>query len=56
MTNFQLGVRLRSVDRARSLASPLAEFAREKFVLLSGPRQVGKTTLARAWAGEQAGI
>jgi hypothetical protein len=53
MTKFQLGVRLRSVDRARSLASPLAEFAHEKFVLLSGPRQVGKTTLARAWAGEQ---
>lgn len=30
-------------------------FAEEKFVLISGPRQVGKTTLARAWLGSEEG-
>lgn len=34
----------------RSLGQPLREFAREKAVLLAGPRQVGKTTLAQSWA------
>ncbi len=37
----------------RYLSEPLAELAHGKFVLLSGPRQVGKTTLAKAWAAEQ---
>jgi predicted AAA+ superfamily ATPase len=33
--------------RARYLSEPLRRFAAAKFVLLSGPRQVGKTTLAQ---------
>lgn len=33
----------------RYLAPTLAALAEEVFVLLSGPRQVGKTTMARAW-------
>lgn len=36
---------------ARYLREPLARLAGDKFVLLSGPRQVGKTTLAREWLG-----
>ncbi len=41
----------------RYLTPTLEQFAAEKFVLVSGPRQVGKTTLAKAWsaAHEQAG-
>lgn len=35
--------------RPRYLAATLATLPEEVFVLLSGPRQVGKTTLARAW-------
>jgi predicted AAA+ superfamily ATPase len=38
----------------RYLSATLADFAQEKLVLLSGPRQVGKTTLARDWASAQA--
>ncbi|HEY3245107.1 MAG TPA: AAA family ATPase [Phycisphaerae bacterium] len=38
----------------RYLTSILDEFAEQKFVLLSGPRQVGKTTLAKAWCQRQA--
>lgn len=38
----------------RYLSGTLAELAHGKFVLLSGPRQVGKTTLAQAWAASQA--
>jgi len=38
---------------SRSIEPALAEFAREKFVLLSGPRQVGKSTLAQSWLGKQ---
>lgn len=33
----------------RYLDQPLADLAQEKSVLVSGPRQVGKTTLAKAW-------
>jgi hypothetical protein len=37
----------------RYLSEPLADLAHGTFVLLSGPRQVGKTTLAKAWAAGQ---
>ncbi|HEY3235651.1 MAG TPA: AAA family ATPase [Polyangiaceae bacterium] len=39
----------------RSLQLPLTELAREKFVLVSGPRQVGKTTLAQSWLSDRNG-
>src|SRR5512136_2518074 len=35
------------MDRERSLEQPIAQDLPEKMVLLAGPRQVGKTTLAR---------
>jgi hypothetical protein len=41
--------------RARYLSEPLRRFAAEKFVLLSGPRQVGKTTLAEEWLDQGGG-
>ena len=33
----------------RYLDKPLTDLVQEKFVLVSGPRQVGKTTWAKAW-------
>jgi uncharacterized protein len=39
----------------RYSAPTLAEFARDKMVFLSGPRQVGKTTLALNWLEERGG-
>ena len=33
----------------RYISETIAQFSKEKFVLLSGPRQVGKTTLAMEW-------
>ena len=33
----------------RYLSPYISEFTRKKFLLLSGPRQVGKTTLAKEW-------
>lgn len=39
----------------RSIYPNLAEFAEEKFVLVSGPRQVGKTTLAKYWLKQVGG-
>lgn len=43
---------MRSLD-ARYLTTTLASLAEEVFVLLSGPRQVGKTTLALEWLAAQ---
>lgn len=40
----------------RYLDPLLKQFAAEKFVLLTGPRQVGKTTQAEAWLKEQKGL
>lgn len=37
----------------RYLYESLAQFAKDKFVLISGPRQAGKTTLAKHWLGER---
>ena len=37
--------------RQRSLGPAVAQLAHDTFVLISGPRQVGKTTLALAWLG-----
>lgn len=34
----------------------IASLAERKFVLLAGPRQVGKTTLAKEWLGESPGV
>ena len=39
----------------RYLSETLAKFANHKFVLLSGPRQVGKTTVAQEWLTEKNG-
>lgn len=41
------------MDAPRALEAALAAVAAEKFVLLSGPRQVGKTTVAQRWLGAQ---
>lgn len=40
----------------RYFSDALDAFSKEKFVFLSGPRQVGKTTLAKAWAKPRDGI
>lgn len=40
----------------RYISETLKEFAEEKIVLLSGPRQVGKTTLAKEWLSKQNGL
>ena len=40
----------------RYLDKVLEQFADDKFVLLSGPRQVGKTTLAQDWIKNKNGI
>src|SRR6476620_10464481 len=40
----------------RYLGEILGQFATEKFVLLSGPRQVGKTTLAKSWLDGKKGL
>ena len=40
----------------RSLIPTLKGLASEKFVLLSGPRQVGKTTLAKEWLSHFKGL
>lgn len=40
----------------RYLSQTLKQFASEKFVLLSGPRQVGKTTLALSWLENKQGL
>lgn len=40
----------------RSFVPTLKELALEKFVLLSGPRQVGKTTLAKEWLSHFKGL
>ncbi len=39
----------------RYLSKTLSEFAHEKMVWISGPRQVGKTTLSREWLKERSG-
>lgn len=40
----------------RYLTEILSQFASEKFVLLSGPRQVGKTTLSQNWLEGKNGL
>ncbi len=40
----------------RVVYSILKEFVETKFVFLSGPRQVGKTTLAKAWLEKNEGL
>ena len=40
----------------RYIVDSLEELAKEKFVLLSGPRQVGKTTLAKNWLDNHRGL
>jgi predicted AAA+ superfamily ATPase len=39
----------------RAIRDPLASMAEDRFVLLSGPRQVGKTTVARQWLDDVGG-
>lgn len=39
----------------RYLSGVLEQFSGEKFVFLSGPRQVGKTTLAKEWLSKASG-
>ncbi len=39
----------------RYISPYLAEFTQKKFLLLSGPRQVGKTTVANEWLAAQGG-
>lgn len=36
----------------RYLSKIIESFSKDKFVFIAGPRQVGKTTLAKAWLGE----
>ena len=38
----------------RYLSKTIDKFSEAKFVLIAGPRQVGKTTLAKAWGGTEA--
>ena len=40
----------------RSLLSAIEDFSQQKFVLLSGPRQVGKSTLAKQWLEKNNGV
>jgi uncharacterized protein len=40
----------------RYLSTSVDEFSRDKFLLLSGPRQVGKTTLAQEWLNARQGL
>ncbi|OGQ35875.1 MAG: hypothetical protein A3F16_03195 [Deltaproteobacteria bacterium RIFCSPHIGHO2_12_FULL_43_9] len=42
--------------KKRSILGALTEFANDKFVLLAGPRQVGKTTLAKEWLNSTGGV
>jgi predicted AAA+ superfamily ATPase len=43
-------------DVMRYLASTIESFSSSKLVLLAGPRQVGKTTLGKAWLSSYQGI
>lgn len=40
----------------RYLQLPAAELVKEKFLFISGPRQVGKTTLAQKWLEDKKGL
>lgn len=40
----------------RYLSAAVEEFAKSKLVLLAGPRQVGKTTLGKAWLSSSKGL
>lgn len=40
----------------RSLSPSVQELAKEKFLFISGPRQVGKTTLAQSWLEKHQGL
>ena len=40
----------------RYLSNTLSDFSQDKFVLISGPRQCGKTTLAKNWLHNEQGL
>ncbi len=44
---------IKDLQPMRYLSKITNELSKEKFVLIAGPRQVGKTTLAKAWLGDR---
>jgi uncharacterized protein len=45
-----------NIAMKRYLYKTLNDFIQNKFVLIAGPRQVGKTTMAKAWLDEHQGL